>query len=130
MTATRRGTGSLPIEFTGPEIDGTRVGAGAPGRIRQLSPAPPGSPSENDEQTGPQLAVVNLSSGFANNHPSGIETEMLTLLSICGTLHARLPIGRSLGRAAFRVLTRSRTESTGRQWPFSHSLTGNGVDPL
>ena len=42
----------------------------------------------------------------------------------------RLPIGRSLGRAAFGVLTRSRTESTGRQWPFSHSLTGNGVDPL
>jgi hypothetical protein len=42
-------------------------------------------------QTGPQLAVVNLTSSFAANHPSGIETEMLTVQSICGTLHANLP---------------------------------------
>ena len=25
------------------------------------------------------------------SHPSGLETEMLTVLSICGTLHANLP---------------------------------------
>lgn len=43
------------------------------------------------QQFGPQLAVVNLSGAFAANHPSGIETEMLTVLSICGTLHANLP---------------------------------------
>jgi Sporulation and spore germination len=41
--------------------------------------------------TGPQLAVVNLTASFAATHPSGIETETLTLLSICGTLHANLP---------------------------------------
>jgi hypothetical protein len=41
--------------------------------------------------TGPQLAVVNLTSSFAANHPSGLETESLTLLSLCGTLHANLP---------------------------------------
>jgi Sporulation and spore germination len=40
---------------------------------------------------GPQLAVVNLTPSFAANHPSGIETETLTVLSICGTLHANLP---------------------------------------
>lgn len=40
---------------------------------------------------GPQLAVVNLLGSFAANHPSGIETEMLTVLSLCGTLHANLP---------------------------------------
>jgi hypothetical protein len=28
---------------------------------------------------------------FASSHHSGIETEMLTVLSICGTLHANLP---------------------------------------
>jgi hypothetical protein len=39
----------------------------------------------------PQLAVVNLTSAFAASHPSGIETETLTVLSICGTLHANLP---------------------------------------
>jgi hypothetical protein len=40
---------------------------------------------------GGQLAVVNLSEDFADGHPAGIETEMLTVLSICGTLHANLP---------------------------------------
>ena len=38
-----------------------------------------------------QLAVVNFTSSFASNHPSGIEPETLTLLSICATLRANLP---------------------------------------
>jgi len=42
-------------------------------------------------QNGPELAVVNLSGTFAASHPSGIETETLTVLSICATLHANLP---------------------------------------
>jgi len=37
-----------------------------------------------------QLAVVNLRSSWVENHPSGIQTEQLTLLSILGTLHANL----------------------------------------
>jgi len=51
----------------------------------------PGAASQDARQSGPLLAVVNLSGSFAANHPSGIETEMLTVLSICGTLHANLP---------------------------------------
>ncbi len=48
--------------------------------------------AQADLQSGPpQLAVVNLTSGFAAGHPSGITAETLTLLSICGTLHANLP---------------------------------------
>jgi hypothetical protein len=46
---------------------------------------------QNQPPSGPQLAVVNLAGGFAANHPSGIATETLTVLSICGTLHANLP---------------------------------------
>lgn len=42
-------------------------------------------------KSGGQLAVVNLAGAFADGHPSGIETEMLTVDSICGTLHANLP---------------------------------------
>ncbi len=38
-----------------------------------------------------ELAVVNLTGSFAAGHPSGIETESLTVLSICGTLRANLP---------------------------------------
>jgi hypothetical protein len=63
-----------------------------------LLPAPEQStakPSETapeaQQETGPQLAVVNLTGSFAANHPSGIQTETLTVLSICGTLHANLP---------------------------------------
>ena len=55
------------------------------------SARPSGALSQEPEQTGPQLAVVNLTGSFAASHPSGIETEMLTVLSICGTLHANLP---------------------------------------
>jgi hypothetical protein len=42
-------------------------------------------------KTGRQLAVVNLTGAFVANHPSGLETETLTVLSICATLHANLP---------------------------------------
>ena len=38
-----------------------------------------------------ELAVVNLRAAFADNHPSGIQVETLTLLSIVGTLHAAFP---------------------------------------
>lgn len=38
-----------------------------------------------------QMAVVNLSGAFVEGHPSGIETETMTLLSIIGTLHTNLP---------------------------------------
>jgi hypothetical protein len=37
------------------------------------------------------LAVVNLTGAFAASHPSGIETETLTVTSIYSTLHANLP---------------------------------------
>ena len=43
------------------------------------------------QPAGPELAVVNLTSSFVASHPSGLETESLTVLSICGTLHANLP---------------------------------------
>lgn len=55
------------------------VAAGAPA-------APAGS-----AQSDAELAVVNLTGAFASSHPSGIETESLTVLSICATLHANLP---------------------------------------
>lgn len=38
-----------------------------------------------------QTAIVNFTRAFAENHPSGIEAETLTLLSIIGTLHENFP---------------------------------------
>jgi hypothetical protein len=66
----------------------------------QASAAAGSGPADSDAPTpasstaqprGPQLAIVNLTAGFAAGHPSGIETETLTVLSICATLHANLP---------------------------------------
>jgi len=57
-----------------------------------LLPAPDaGASPQNAPQNGPQLAVVNLTGSFVASHPSGIEAETLTVLSICGTLRANLP---------------------------------------
>lgn len=41
--------------------------------------------------SGPQMAVINLTGAFAASHPSGLEAETLTVLSLCATLHANLP---------------------------------------
>jgi hypothetical protein len=59
-----------------------------------LLPAPRSSSTATDANGAPagsQLAVVNLTDGFVSTHPSGIETESLTILSICATLHANFP---------------------------------------
>jgi hypothetical protein len=53
--------------------------------------AEPGSKSGTQVDAGSEVAVVNLKSSFVASHPSGLETETLTVLSICGTLHANLP---------------------------------------
>jgi Sporulation and spore germination len=51
----------------------------------------PAQGARNTKSTGAVLAVVNLTGDFAASHPSGLETETLTVLSICGTLRANLP---------------------------------------
>jgi hypothetical protein len=47
--------------------------------------------SKDSQDSSDELAVVNLTGNFAASHPSGLETETLTVLSICGTLRANLP---------------------------------------
>ncbi|MGD0800942.1 MAG: GerMN domain-containing protein [Terracidiphilus sp.] len=71
-----------------PKAEDTRVVVILSGESGTSSAA---AASQGTQDTSPQLAVVNLTSNFAATHPSGIETEMLTVLSICGTLHANLP---------------------------------------
>jgi hypothetical protein len=53
-----------------------------------LLPAPD---SKSSRGSADQLAVVDLTGTFAASHPSGLETESLTVLSICATLRANLP---------------------------------------
>jgi Sporulation and spore germination len=70
------------------EPDAAHPVAGGTGAVKQVFLLPdPGSGSES----GSQLAVVNLAGTFVASHPSGLETETLTVLSICRTIHANLP---------------------------------------
>jgi hypothetical protein len=55
------------------------------------SPVAASPPGPGPVNLGGELAVIDLRSSFVNQHPSGIEVESLTLLSIVGTLHANLP---------------------------------------
>ena len=47
-------------------------------------------PSHPAKSTG-QLAIVNLHGSFVESHPSGIQVETLTLLSLIATLHSAFP---------------------------------------
>jgi hypothetical protein len=53
----------------------------------------PSSTELNSEPhvAGGQLAVINLHGTFADHHPSGVESETLTIQSIIGTLYANFP---------------------------------------
>jgi hypothetical protein len=56
-------------------------------------PVAPTDPNALQPQSpGGELAVIDLRGTFVNQHPSGVEVESLTLLSILGTLHANLPM--------------------------------------
>lgn len=54
-----------------------------------LTAIPVDAAEESEDQH--MLAVINLHGAFVQGHPSGILTEMLTIESILGTLHANLP---------------------------------------
>ena len=64
---------------------------GGANSIAQVFLVPIAEGSGKASPTAPQLAVVNLTSAFAAGHPSGLEIETLTILSICATLNANLP---------------------------------------
>jgi hypothetical protein len=59
-------------------------------QVRETA-SPDASSQTIPHSPGGQLAVVNLSSAFADHHPSGIEAETLTINSIVGTLFANFP---------------------------------------
>lgn len=87
-----------PLE-SGPAVDDVflldlplRPATALGGSPRESGPAMIGGDSgEMPHSAGGQLAVVNLHGAFADHHPSGIETESLTIQSIQGTLYANFP---------------------------------------
>ena len=82
--------------------------------------------AEHVEGFSPELAVVNLTSSFVSTHPSGLETETLTVLSICGTLHANLP---RVTQVRFLVDGQSRATLAGHADLTRTYLTSDAVPP-
>jgi len=78
--------------------------------------------SRNDKR----LAVVDLSGTFAANHPSGLETETLTVLSICATLHTNLP---SVTQVRFLVDGQPRENLAGHADLMRTYLTSDAIIP-
>jgi hypothetical protein len=89
------GASSVLQVFLMPVHDDSKTSASSPANPAQqdasATDAGQTDAPANNTQGSDELAVVNLTGAFASNHPSGIETESLTVLSICATLHANLP---------------------------------------
>jgi len=93
------GAGSVTQVFllSAEKLNPSAASAHKPGSGASSSSGPPDAadPSngmqDGSDPTTPQLAVINLSGAFVASHPSGLESETLTILSLCGTLHANLP---------------------------------------
>jgi hypothetical protein len=71
--------------------DATHPVPGGANSIAQVFLVPMAEGSGKATDSSPQLAVVNLTSAFVAGHPSGLQAETLTILSICATLNANLP---------------------------------------
>ncbi len=71
--------------------DATHFVPGGASSIAQVFLLPIADSRGKDAPNGPEMAVVNLTGAFVASHPSGLETETLTILSICATLNANLP---------------------------------------
>jgi Sporulation and spore germination len=71
--------------------DAAHAVPGGAASIAQVFLVPIADAKASATADGPQLAVVNLTGAFVAGHPSGLETESLTVLSICATLNANLP---------------------------------------
>ncbi|MGH9561481.1 MAG: GerMN domain-containing protein [Terracidiphilus sp.] len=73
------------------ESGATHPVPGGASSIAQVFLLPVADGGRRSSTASPELAVVNLTGAFVAGHPSGIETETLTIRSICGTLKANLP---------------------------------------
>ena len=114
----------LPLNASnGPSNSTTSVGLSG----SFATPDPPHSPYGLNHTGGAQLAVVNLTKAFADQHPSGIEAEDLTLRAILATLHANLP---ACEEVRFLVDGQPRPTLAGHaDLTRPYALPNNGADP-
>jgi len=114
----------VPLPLAGRAVDPSGPDT-ATGHRPTLPVAAPDTPFT--VPTGGELAVIDLRGSFADRHPSGVEVESLTLLSILGTLHANLP---QIEQVRFLVDGASRETLAGhadllRTYPVRDTVTGH-----
>lgn len=80
----------LPLPVVGHAVDSS-LATDEAGHTPTVPVAAPDGAEIKPLSPGGQLAVIDLRGSFVNQHPSGVEVETLTLLSMIGTLHANLP---------------------------------------
>jgi hypothetical protein len=79
----------LMAEYALPRSDHPLAGGAAVDDVFLVRLPMAGDTTAMDESG--EMAVINLRGSFIDQHPSGVETEMLSLLSMLGTLHANFP---------------------------------------
>lgn len=80
---------ALFTEYSSPLSQHTLPSGGSVEDVFLLPIAMPATTLPASKQ--PLIAIVNLERSFAETHPSGLTSEMLTVRSMVGTLHANLP---------------------------------------
>ena len=116
----------LPLPVVGHAVDNS-LANDANGRIPTIPVASDNPDALKPSTTGGQLAVIDLRGAFVGQHPSGVEVENLTLLSMIGTLHANLP---QIEQVRFLVDGQTRETLAGhadllRTYPSRDTSTGS-----
>lgn len=111
--------------------DATHPVPGGASSIAQVFLVPISDDTGKASPTAPQLAVVNLTSAFVAGHPSGLQAETLTVLSICATLNANLP---NVTQVRFLVDGQTRATLAGhadltRTYPAAETVPAEGAHP-
>jgi hypothetical protein len=111
--------------------DAAHLVPGGASSVAQVFLVPITEGSEKASPTSPQLAVVNLTSAFVAGHPSGLQAETLTVLSICATLNANMP---SVTQVRFLVDGRARATLAGhadltRTYLAAETVPSEGAHP-
>jgi hypothetical protein len=116
----------IPLPVVGHTVD-PNASADANGRTPTIPVASTDPNAAKPSTPGGQLAVIDLRGSFVNQHPSGVEVETLTLLSMIGTLHANLP---QIEQVRFLVDGQTRETLAGhadllRTYPSRNTATAN-----
>ncbi len=116
----------LPLPVVGHSVDNS-LATDAAGRVPIIPVASDDPNAVKPSTPGGQLAVIDLRGSFVGQHPSGVEVETLTLLSMIGTLHANLP---QIEQVRFLVDGQTRETLAGhadllRTYPSRDTSTGS-----